>query len=1125
MTTPCVDIVGIDLGTTNSVIAIPGHFDGNGQIFGPVTVLFDDVQRLIQASAVAVVEGELVVGDDAKAMAEGGHPIVRFWKKYMGTNEKFPVGDEMWSPEQLSAAVLKLLVSSAEKRLGVTIRRAVITHPACFDVLAIKATRDAATAANLDADRTLLMDPVAAAMAYTYEDARPNVRVLVYDLGGGTFDITLVVRTFGKMDPTSFGGNRELGGYNFDKKIATKMLQGLREEGYALKFDADNPQKDPRWTTLLHYAEQVKHKLTDSEKANIRENGVFKDDSSPPKNVLLSFSLTEPEFRTMIEPEIKLTIDETRKVLDKAGMAPSDVDYLVLVGGSSRIPAIRGRLKQEFGLEPQFDEDVLDLSVAAGAAMIAAASGSSSSGVFLNHVPDETDDVTLAISGRVDASETIKDPSKHTVVVTGGASEEIRTQTGTDGGFYVDIELFENEENPLRVTITSPQGEMVLDRSVVVVHNVDASPPPAPPVPLLAKAIFVDTMHSLDEIAPENARLPYQRSHSFRTIAELTEIQVDIYQDDIQLSTLLLRDFSHPIPPRCQVDLTVRIDRDYSMNITANAPAVSITKTQEIKLTPLVMPSSDELREEYSSLKRQYESMLEYTLDCPAKARNAAEVHRLADEITDLLTDEHPERMQLYMLLKKLSVKMKELSSAGKLRPTKVEMTKKFTDARALLPKAEAKDESLRAQHLGATLQRLHEHADRAYATLEAAAWQQISERMDEICRLLKRVVEGGNGAGGGDLAPAPILKTMMDQMLAETKQQFASKKSSLSPTQVEQIQNQLNQAQEKLEAVDIGSAAAQQQIIGVFIDHIKPVNDMTIRSSALLPTIEGRTGQTEKGKRTPVAASSPLVTDQVHFSLVAPSMMVAGHSYVLDIMVHLAEQREQVLQRARESLGDNFRVKSKGGVRVERGSVLQLQLAIAGFEVQESQSTLIWNGELTNETFPVTVPPGAANGPHLGTVRISVNSLTIATLQFTLEVGPQTLPTVPVEVTERRYRSAFASYASEDRDRVLARIQGMQKAVPELNVFVDVASLRSGEKWLVRLEQEIQSRDVLFLFWSKHAHQSRWVEHEWRTALRVHGIAGVDPVPLVSPDQIPPPPELGELLHFNDWVLAYMRG
>ncbi len=266
-------------------------------------------------------------------------------------------------------------------------------------------------------------------------------------------------------------------------------------------------------------------------------------------------------------------------------------------------------------------------------------------------------------------------------------------------------------------------------------------------------------------------------------------------------------------------------------------------------------------------------------------------------------------------------------------------------------------------------------------------------------------------------------------------------------------------------------------------------------------------------------------VTDQVHFSLTAPTIVAAGHSYVLDVWVHLAEQRDEVLARARECVGGEFSVRSKGGVPLERGTVLIVQLAVSGLEVGDPEDIVRWNGDVGNATFPVTVPAGAASGPRNGTVRFYANSIPIAKLHFSLEVGEKALPPARLAASERRYRSAFASYASPDRNNVLARIQGMQKVLPQLDVFLDVASLRSGEDWSQRLEQEISHRDVLYLFWSQHAQRSKWVEYEWRTAFRLHGIRGVNPIPLVPPEEAPPPPELGEVLHFNDWILAYMRG
>jgi hypothetical protein len=155
----------------------------------------------------------------------------------------------------------------------------------------------------------------------------------------------------------------------------------------------------------------------------------------------------------------------------------------------------------------------------------------------------------------------------------------------------------------------------------------------------------------------------------------------------------------------------------------------------------------------------------------------------------------------------------------------------------------------------------------------------------------------------------------------------------------------------------------------------------------------------------------------------------------------------------------------------------------------------------------------------------VHLKGIRIAKLHFSVEIALQSRPAEKLHTKEERYNSAFASYASEDRHEVLARLQGMQKAAPWLDVFVDILSLRSGERWEERLNQEISRRDVFYLFWSQAASQSVWVDKEWRSALQLRGIDYIDPVPLAPPDQVPPPKELADLLHFNDWVLAYIRG
>ena len=167
------------------------------------------------------------------------------------------------------------------------------------------------------------------------------------------------------------------------------------------------------------------------------------------------------------------------------------------------------------------------------------------------------------------------------------------------------------------------------------------------------------------------------------------------------------------------------------------------------------------------------------------------------------------------------------------------------------------------------------------------------------------------------------------------------------------------------------------------------------------------------------------------------------------------------------------------------------------------------WNGEIGNATFPVHVPPDAQPGGYDGTALIYAAGVQIAKLHFVLQVALADAAVGPVAVREVRHKRAFASYASQDRRAVLARIQGIQKVAPDLEIFVDVASLRSGERWADRLEREVTGRDVFYLFWSAGASTSEWVEREWRAALQARGLDYIDPVPLVDPAVVPPPPEL----------------
>jgi serine/threonine protein kinase len=265
------------------------------------------------------------------------------------------------------------------------------------------------------------------------------------------------------------------------------------------------------------------------------------------------------------------------------------------------------------------------------------------------------------------------------------------------------------------------------------------------------------------------------------------------------------------------------------------------------------------------------------------------------------------------------------------------------------------------------------------------------------------------------------------------------------------------------------------------------------------------------------------ITTDAVVFTVTSPPTLVPGSAAVIDVWAHLERQRQEMLDRARAEAGGDVRSKSKGAVEVARGSTLSVKLQVQDLVIDDPEDTILWQGEIGNATFAVRVPSQLTPGTRTGVASIFVGGLRIARLNFVVQVGPEPKNAEPLPTREERHRKAFASYASPDRDEVLGRIQGIQKAAPGLEVFLDVVRLRSGQHWEGELYQRIGESDIFYLFWSANARKSEWVEKEWRYALQTRGLDFIDPVPLVPPDEVPPPTELAEK-HFNDWVLAFRR-
>jgi Tfp pilus assembly pilus retraction ATPase PilT len=263
---------------------------------------------------------------------------------------------------------------------------------------------------------------------------------------------------------------------------------------------------------------------------------------------------------------------------------------------------------------------------------------------------------------------------------------------------------------------------------------------------------------------------------------------------------------------------------------------------------------------------------------------------------------------------------------------------------------------------------------------------------------------------------------------------------------------------------------------------------------------------------------------DSVQFRVYTPSQVAPGDLALVDLWACLPAQADEVAALA-ASTSQSRQAGLRAGVPLQRDVLLTLRLESASFVVRSSPQTMSWTGEPCNVSFEIAVPLSQAPGLVPARVHLAAEGVPLGCVHFMLAVQQRSSAESFMNPSARTqlFRSAFASYATPDRAEMLARIQGMKKIAPDLDVFVDALSLRSGERWQQRIEQEVRQRERLFLFWSRHARNSEWVEFEWRLAQRTKGLTAIDPVPLEEPIAAPPPEELSAL-HFGDAYLAHIH-
>jgi molecular chaperone DnaK len=350
-------IVGIDLGTTNSEIA--AFVDGQIRVLGPGET------RMLPSCVGFSAAGELLVGETARnQQALYPERTVRSIKRRMGSPDSVSIGDKAFTPQEISALILRELVEWAERALGERPRKAVITVPAYFVDAQRNATREAGALAGLEIVR-ILNEPTAASLAYGYGDGSRHT-ALVYDLGGGTFDVSVVTVEGDVTEVLASGGNNRLGGDDFDDLLAAYLAKAFQDRhGIDLRGQAVATAR------LWWAAEEAKKRLSVEPYVKVREEALIVENGTP---LHLDVELSRDAYETLIRPLVESTLDSTSKALQDAGKTSRTLDAILLVGGSTRTPLVSSLLRAHTGLEPR-QEVHPDLCVALGAGVLASRLG------------------------------------------------------------------------------------------------------------------------------------------------------------------------------------------------------------------------------------------------------------------------------------------------------------------------------------------------------------------------------------------------------------------------------------------------------------------------------------------------------------------------------------------------------------------------------------------------------------------------------------------------------------------------------------------------------------------------------------------------------------------------------
>lgn len=840
--------IGIDLGTTYSVIAVNGMVKKRGNYPESQYLGEYDVSLIPCPQGEVVIPSafwcdpddpsRVVVGREAKALANNGETPILFSKRMIGTTTLLRIGKNEFTAKQVATHILRYLKRCAEDALGTAVSRAVITHPAYFSQNQIEETRLAAIDAGFDMSdgEQMLMEPVAAALAYITADPRENVTVMTYDLGGGTFDVSVLERRDGLITMKSFDGNPLLGGYNFDRRLANWIIERTRKllegSGRSIIFEENAPSSS--WSRLLQLAEYIKEKLSEQPTAKfpypIKAPDILQDTSG--QDVVISDRINREQYAALIQDLLDDSVDKARNALRKAGIKPQNLDVIVLAGGSSYGKWVEKTVKEAFPETMVVLESGPDSCVAVGAAIVAkelAPSLTPSGAEFeiLADIPRVWGWPTVTIAGTVRRAG--GDPLEGSV--RGGLAAILQTPEAGEIGpvplndesvfIFQDVELLMGEPTRLRVTIIDREGRELTAQHLSIEYT--DSDRVIPPMRVVPKPVYLRTASGLITIANEAEPLPIKpREIRLEKIHDDSTIALDIMQGIDCVTTIKIQDIPADAGSGSAVCLKIGIDRYNTMRGTATIRRKDGTMATEwpveISFPPIEIPSLPELENTFRRLEAKREQEI----------HNGGPVRRtmlgikgeaLAKRIRSLLEEELIELQEVDQAIKELTALLNP--NQDQLQPPQNDFDKLAENCLTAISETDSTDK----QRYMSDLENIMVRGSDARLMRDLRKWRLAFHQLEG---LYSRVTEPPPPPPE-ELPDTPDLKDMfhsqvieeLSTALEQMRQLVASKpdfKAVYLP-RCEDVERDINDMRKRIEAIDDSlkpeSALFKLQMIG----------------------------------------------------------------------------------------------------------------------------------------------------------------------------------------------------------------------------------------------------------------------------------------------------------------------